>query len=246
MNIENEDKKRKMFLISCGCWFFLSGMDYSIVLPTLHLYLKSVSAETYYLGIVISALSFGAMLSAPVYARITDKIQSAKNILRIGILFSIVGNCMYCLIQQKNAIVGARFISGVGWGLEGALMGQIGRTYKTANKTQSFAIVLMMRQLGVVSGPFCILFLRKMEFTWNITDNFTINITKYSVVGLFLACMWSLIWVVILFLYNDPPPEKEDEENNNNISPKNTISRSSPEPLVKKKFRVTKKSWIGS
>lgn len=66
-------------------------------------------------------------------------------------------------------------------------MGQIGRTYKTSNKTRSFAMVLMMRQLGVVTGPLCIFFLHKMAFTQQITDTFTLEVTKYSAVGLFLG-----------------------------------------------------------
>lgn len=114
-------QQRRIFLMSCGLWFLLSGIDYSIVLPTVHHYMKSIDAESYYIGIVISSLSFGAMLSAPIYAKIADRIHSAKTILRIGVLFSIVGNCIYFLQKQKNSIVVARFISGIGWGLEGLI-----------------------------------------------------------------------------------------------------------------------------
>lgn len=66
-------------------------------------------------------------------------------------------------------------------------MGQIGRIYNTANKTRSFAVVLMMRQLGVVTGPLCILFMEKLAFKWKITENYTLEVTKFSAVGLFLG-----------------------------------------------------------
>ena len=62
------------------------------------------------------------MLSAPIYAKITDRLKSAKNILRVGILFSIAGNCLYFMKKEKNFVVLARFISGIGWGLEGILI----------------------------------------------------------------------------------------------------------------------------
>jgi hypothetical protein len=66
-------------------------------------------------------------------------------------------------------------------------MGQIGRVYNTASKTSRFALVLMARQLGVVTGPLCILFLDKLAFSKKITDDFTLNVTKYSAVGLLLG-----------------------------------------------------------
>ena len=59
------------------------------------------------------------MISSPIYATITDKRQSARACLRVGILFSISGNCLYFLRPQKYAIVAARLISGIGWGIEG-------------------------------------------------------------------------------------------------------------------------------
>ena len=83
--------------------------------------MNQIEAEPYYIGLVISALSFGAMISAPIYAKVTDKLQSAKYVLRFGILFSIVGNCIYFLKKDKYYVVLARFISGVGWGLEGLI-----------------------------------------------------------------------------------------------------------------------------
>lgn len=240
---EDAEKERRLFLASCGLWFFLSGIDYSIVIPTVHHYMNEIQAEPYYMGLVISALSFGALISAPIYAKITDKIQSAKYILRVGILFSIVGNCIYFLKKDKYFLVIARFISGVGWGLEGALMGQIGRTYKTSSKTGAFALVLMMRQLGVVTGPLCIFLLPHLTFSKRITQNFELEVTKYSAVGLFLASAWTVVWVLVVFLYNDPPPEVEDDINNNELlSRENSFRKSAPQNASsKKRFRASKK-----
>ena len=98
-------------------------------LKKVHHYLNSLGAETYYIGLVISSLSFGAMISAPIFAKITDHMKEAIYTIRFGMLFSISGGILYVLVPQKNIIVLARFIGGVGWGLEGALMGQIGRTF---------------------------------------------------------------------------------------------------------------------
>jgi hypothetical protein len=45
-------RQRRTFLLSCALWFFLSGVDYSIVIPTIHHYLKSIEAETKYIGML--------------------------------------------------------------------------------------------------------------------------------------------------------------------------------------------------
>ena len=101
-------------------------------------------------------------------------------------IFSISGSCLYFLVPQKNIIVLARFIGGVGWGLEGALMGQIGRTFNQDNKTSKFAAVLMMRQFGVLVGPIMIYALPKMAFTKEI-GSWTLIVSEYSAAGLLLG-----------------------------------------------------------
>ena len=73
-----------------------------------------------YHGYGIAALAFSAMISAPIYARIGDKLMSCKIVLRVGIVFSIVGNFVYFAFPNANMIIVARMISGLGWGLEGS------------------------------------------------------------------------------------------------------------------------------
>ena len=73
-----------------------------------------------YHGYGIAALAFSAMISAPIYARIGDKLMSCKIVLRVGVVFSIVGNFVYFAFPNANMIIVARMISGLGWGLEGS------------------------------------------------------------------------------------------------------------------------------
>ena len=151
-----------------------------------HFYLDSIGAETFYIGFVIGSLSLGAMISAPIYAAITDHFKKAIYIIRVGMIFSIGGSCLYFLVPQKNIIVLARFIGGVGWGLEGALMGQIGRTFNQENKTSKFAAVLMMRQFGVLVGPIMIYALPHLAFTKKI-GSWELIVSEYSAAGLLLG-----------------------------------------------------------
>jgi len=204
----NAAGERRQFLACCMLWFFLSGVEYAIILPSVHDYLDDIGAPANYIGLVIASLSLGAMLSAPIYAKITDHYKRASYILKVGMLFSIGGSCMYFLFPYKNMIILARFVGGIGWGLEGALMGQIGRTFNQESKTAKFASVLMMRQFGVVLGPLCILFLDKLAFTLTI-GAWTVEVTQYSSSGVLLASAWFVAWLIMLFFYVDPPAEDE-------------------------------------
>ena len=94
-----------------------------------HAYCTSLGGADYFIGIVIASLSFGAMLAAPIFAKVTDRLVAAKVPIQVGMIFSIVGGLLYTFIQNKYVVVVARFIAGIGWGLEGAFMGQIGRTF---------------------------------------------------------------------------------------------------------------------
>lgn len=239
---KNAGKERRIFLICCMLWFFLSGVEYAIVLPSIHDYLNSIGAETNYMGLVISALSFGAMISAPIYGKLTDRLQKAVYTLRFGMLFSICGSLMYFLFPTKNMIVLPRFIGGIGWGLEGALMGQIGRTFNQESKTAKFASVLMMRQFGVVLGPSCILFLHKFAFTATIGD-WTIEVTKYSASGVLLTVAWTAAWLFMLAFYVDPPAEPE-KESIIQTSVTDSLLQISDAPTVDKKYRYTKKMGL--
>jgi len=207
-SVKEQIKDRRIFLACCMLWFFLSGVEYAIVLPTVHFYLDSIGAETFYIGFVIGSLSLGAMISAPIYAAITDHFKKAIYIIRVGMIFSIGGSCLYFLLPQKNIIVLARFIGGVGWGLEGALMGQIGRTFSQDNKTSKFAAVLMMRQFGVLVGPIMIYALPKMAFTAEI-GSWTLIVSEYSAAGLLLAVAWTIAWIIMLIFYKDPVAEDD-------------------------------------
>ena len=66
----------------------------------MHDYLDDIGAPANYIGLVIAALSLGAMLSAPIYAKITDHFKRAAYILKIGMLFRHFG-----VLSQKLLII---------------------------------------------------------------------------------------------------------------------------------------------
>lgn len=206
------ERERKIFLASCCLWFLLSGIEYSIVLPTILYYFKSVGGGMSYHGYGIAALSFGAMLSAPIYAKVGDQLMSCKLVLRVGLLFSIVGNLIYFAFPIANIIVLARMISGFGWGLEGALMGQIGRTFNQENKTKSLALALITRQFGVIVGPLSVQFFQDINFSFEILG-FGITVNQHNFPGFVLFVGWSIVFVLMLFIYRDAEPQPEPNNN---------------------------------
>ena len=48
----------------------------------------------------------------------------------VGIIFGIAGNVLYFCVRTKYGITLARFISGVGFSLDGSLIGTVRRGFK--------------------------------------------------------------------------------------------------------------------
>ena len=45
----------------------------------------------------------------------------------VGVFFSVVGNLIYFLVQKQNFLVFARFLTGIGYSIDGAIFGYAGR-----------------------------------------------------------------------------------------------------------------------
>ena len=107
----------------------------------------------------MSAFSFAGLVAAPLFGKWTDRLGKLFNrfiLLKfswslhtirltlkrkgkipaiVGVLFGIAGNVMYFCVRTKSGITLARFISGVGFSLDGSLIGTVRIEFKqTYNK----------------------------------------------------------------------------------------------------------------
>uniref|UniRef100_K1P5J4 Major facilitator superfamily (MFS) profile domain-containing protein n=1 Tax=Magallana gigas TaxID=29159 RepID=K1P5J4_MAGGI len=105
----------------------MGGIEYAVILPTLWLYMKNdFSARPYFLGFVLSAFSFSALLFSPVIGRCADVFRRPKLLLILCTLWEIAGNAMYFMGISKWFLLGSRLVSGLGAGGEALILAEIG------------------------------------------------------------------------------------------------------------------------
>lgn len=191
--------KRRLSYITIAAYYFISGVEYAVILPTIWLYLKmDFHAEPYMLGLLMSGYSFSAILSGPLLGRWSDKFHQPKIIMVAGAMFEVAGNFMYFLGLSVWFLLVSRLVAGIGGGAEAVLLAEVTRNSPEEKRTGLISLLVAIRQTGLLVGPGLNLFLREIDFT---VYHFHVN--KYNIPGAFMACVWILQVIVILFLYTD-------------------------------------------
>ena len=84
---------------------------------------------------------------------------------------------MYSFSLTPTMLMGSRLLAGVGIGPAAAIMGMVSRATPEATRTSTISLIFSMRQVGVIIGPGCNLFLREPIFHFRIgsydIDEFT-------------------------------------------------------------------------
>ncbi|XP_071198469.1 major facilitator superfamily domain-containing protein 8-like [Salvelinus alpinus] len=201
--MENK-RKKKMTYFTIGLIFLLSGMEYAVILPTIWRYLQTLGAAPYFLGLGLSAFSLSGLLSGPWFGHWSDKTHATKKIILFANLFEIVGNFMYFMGYSKWLLIFSRLVAGVGTGAGSSIFGFMGRCTAHKDRSAVFASVMACRQIGLMIGPVLNLFLRLCDFK---LGPFVVN--KYTAPGLFMCLMWTLLQLVVVFMFWDIPPREE-------------------------------------
>ncbi|XP_051778011.1 major facilitator superfamily domain-containing protein 8 [Erpetoichthys calabaricus] len=205
-------KKRKCTNISIGLIFLFSGIEYAVILPTIWMYLQTLHAEPYFLGLGLSAFSLTGLLAGPLFGHWSDRTRKTKAVILFANLFEISGNFMYFMGTSKWLLLSSRLVAGIGTGAGASIFGYLTRATAPEDRSAVFAAVMACRQTGLLIGPAFNLFLRLCDFK---LGPFQVN--KYTSPGLFMCLMWLLLQVVVVLLYWDLPPRKDengkDEEN---------------------------------
>lgn len=198
--------KRNIGRIFCtGLYFFFSGVEYVVILPTLNGYLNSLGAPAGFLGILMASFSFSGLVSTPIYGHLSDKSKSSKFALIASNVFEIVGNLLYFTGRSVYVLWASRFVAGIGSGSGSAILAMISRTTRTSERTSVFSIVMSMRQIGLVIGPAANLLFQNLHAS---IGPFRIN--EFTAPGLFMAVIWLFHTVLTIFMYFDEAEPNDD------------------------------------
>ncbi|CAG5088468.1 Oidioi.mRNA.OKI2018_I69.PAR.g11855.t1.cds [Oikopleura dioica] len=212
---ESLEKQRKLYMIAVAVWYFSAGADRALIIPTVNAYLTEyLGAAQVYMGVVISIFAIGSIIAAPSLGRICDWLGTSRPLLIFGVSLHLTGSIIYFLApglpgtKPEMWIVFGRFLAGIGYGLDAPVVGTLTRNAPPENRGSVIASAILMRQVGVIIGPFCMLFLKYANFT--LPGGVQIN--PYNVQGFFLMCIWASVLTVIILLYHDAGLAYEESE----------------------------------
>ncbi|XP_077972707.1 major facilitator superfamily domain-containing protein 8-like [Styela clava] len=201
------NKKIVVRNICMGLFFFFSGVEYAVILPTLNGYLITFDAKQSFLGLVLAAFSFSGMISAPIYGIIADKTRSTKLCVIVANCFEILGNILYFTSTNEYMVLGARLIAGIGSGAASSIFGMIARTTTPEERTSVFSLLMSLRQIGMIVGPAFNIFLHVLDF---YIGKFHIN--EYTSPGFLMTIIWFLHSVLLIIVYKDEDEKRQKIE----------------------------------
>ncbi|XP_047145497.1 uncharacterized protein LOC124818548 isoform X1 [Hydra vulgaris] len=191
-------KKRKYTSIAFAIQSLILGIEYSVTLSTLWLYIKELvntkSPKLFYtLVSVMYILSF--TLSTPIIGRIVDRTRQVRVWFFICNCFLIAGNLLYSLQFSPWFLVVGRFLSGC-CGLVSVMCAEIIRSYPSSETSFQLSIQSLAFNSGFIVGP-CINFLfLKIDFyigCWHLKNVNFIGI--FMTIVCLIMCLLSFLMV---------------------------------------------------
>ena len=88
-SVGNETKK-KLLYINVGVYGILNAVEYSVILPTIWLYVSGVyHSQSWYFGLCISAFHMSSLLFAPLFGLLNDRGIKTKRLVMFANLFQV-------------------------------------------------------------------------------------------------------------------------------------------------------------
>ena len=87
--LRKETKKRLLY-VNTGVYGILSAIEYSVILPTIYLYLSNVyEAESWYFGLCIAGFHMSSLIFSPVFGFLNDRGFKTKSLVMFANLFQV-------------------------------------------------------------------------------------------------------------------------------------------------------------
>ncbi|EDQ90232.1 uncharacterized protein MONBRDRAFT_31978 [Monosiga brevicollis MX1] len=192
-------KQRSLYVLAFF-WFF-TGVEYAVILPSAWLYLQHLGADhKFWLSASISAFSLANFVFSPIYGRIADRF-STRSILIISNCFEIVGNLLYLVANDTYSNVEARFIAGMGAAAGAAIFAFIIRCASSPMEVNSnMGWIMTARAVGLIVGPAFNFLLVKVDFHIG-----ALHVTPLNSPGLLMLIVWIICQILCVFVFKDMP-----------------------------------------
>ena len=90
MCLIRSDTKRKLLFVNVGFYGVLNAVEYSVVLPTLWLYISSTyESESWYFGLCLSGFHMSSLVFAPIFGFANDWGIQTKSLVMFANVFQV-------------------------------------------------------------------------------------------------------------------------------------------------------------
>ena len=192
-------KWRLRVIWAARVWFLFQGISTSLVLATINGYLKSFGAHTDYMGYVMAGYAFGGIIAAPMFGKIADKTKNGKIVLLLSMTFQVVSYILYLYFQNENVLLLARILAGIGFGADGAIVGEISRNLSEKEAPSKIALLTGCHEIGFFLGPILLVGVSRIRIY--LPD---VAVNAHNAIGFFCAIIWMVAFIITTFSY-DPP-----------------------------------------
>lgn len=79
----------------------LPSVSLAVILPTIWMYLQTLDAAPYFLGLALSAFSLTGLLSGPLFGHWSDRTRTTKKIILFANFFELIGECTHVLYFHR-------------------------------------------------------------------------------------------------------------------------------------------------
>ena len=194
-------RKRKLTLIGYVIVGAIVGVDYSVVLATLYLYLENViktdQAEIYY-GLIIGTFCISSTIFGLLAGRWVDKTRNVRTYLNIIFIMQIIGSLIYAIPYSVAFPLIGRFFVGIGDPFVNVCSGEVIRTYDNEGGTRALWWLASTYSVGFVVGPAVGLVFKGINFHIG-----SMPVTYLNFVGIFMAVLLVVALIIINILVHD-------------------------------------------
>lgn len=200
-------REKKLSMRVLLFFWFLSGVEYAVIIPSVWEYLQSLQAtEKYTLSIALSAFSFANFIASPAFGKMAD-VMSIKLIIMLSNLCEIGGNFLYGVANNPGMVYEGRFLAGLGAGSGSAVFAYVGRVTTESERTKAMGTLMASRPIGVLIGPAFNFLLVKISTN---VGGFTIN--KLNVPGFFMVLVWIISQITFAIWFKDIPVKSKTDD----------------------------------
>ena len=222
-DLESWKRKIKIIFVVYVLQYFVSGMEVSINMGTLWIYvstLMNTEKRGLFYGLINAAIFLPTILFSAPIARWADHTRRIKFCMIIIIFLSMVGSILYIIPWSPIYALCGSFFQGFSITTRPLIVGEIARSFDVVE--QKLPLLTAAYMVGMSIGPaFTVIFSETNFWIGNL------HITYGNISGLIILTLTVLLQILVVTLVNDLSREfdlKQVKKCNDNNIPTCTVS----------------------